>query len=336
MVRLALLALFALVVPSCYLANDFDDDDIDDPPSDGPQCNYALNICVTKDNPFRFAFIPRFGAGTELEVPFVAHSSLGIDFEIVASDPSIEVIRDGNHVVLRAHKAGTFTLTANNTATQTELTHTQFDTADVASFDFSLRFAPVETDPLTSVAALLFATDAIGVHFRDGNGSELAGSAPVTVDDPAIVKVQQPASGWSQVDGSLGGGFNITGQKIGTTVATVTMFDGRTATLPIEVVGAPATVEIALVKFLTDGRIVAVAGPVAVNDLLDAVVVAKTSDGRFVAGVVATWTGTGPALITASPGDSRLDVEVIPMAAGTIVVTARTPGFTATATVVAH
>jgi len=333
MVRLALIAALAAVVPACFLA---EDDDIDDPAADddGQECGF--NICVTKENPFRFAVIPRFGVATQVPVVFMAHHSLDGNFEIVASDPSVELVPQSGGLVMRAHQAGTFVLTARNTLTQVDLAHMQFDTADVASIGFTLRAAPVAPEPLTSLAALVGGTDSIGLAFRDGNGIELAGFAPVAIDDPTIVKVQ--AADWFVLDGPVTRTrFGIVGLKTGTTQVTLTIFDGRTVTLPIEVVDTVATLDVVLVKFDTPDHIVAVTGPVTLSDVVYAGLVAKTSDGRVIAGVYAAWDATGPVELFRATGYATTpEVQAMPKAQGSASIVATTGAMTATATLDVH
>jgi hypothetical protein len=333
MVRLALLAALA-IVPSCLPLDADDDIDYE---GDGNDVECNLNVCVTKDNPFAFLSVPRFGVGTQVPILFVDHHSLQRSFEIVASDPSVEIVQDNVSFAMRAHKAGSFVLTARNTQTQAELAHIPFDTAAVASIDFTLREAPLAPDPLTSIAALVGGTDSIGIAFRDGNGKDLAGFAPVAVADPTIVKVQ--ASDWFVLDGPPARlRFGIAGLATGSTTATVTMFDGRTATLPIEVVDAAATLEVKVVKMLEPGdRIVPVAASITLNDVVYADLIAKTSDGRPVAGVYATWDATGPVTLYRAEGYATTpEVQALPTATGTIEITATIGDMTATATFTAH
>ena len=332
MVRLALLAALAAAVPACFLAEEDDIDDLGD--DNGEECGF--NVCVTKDNPFRFAVIPRFGVATQVPVQFMAHHSLHGNFEIVANDPSIELVPESGGLVMRAHQAGTFVLTARNTLTQTDLAHMQFDTADVASIGFTLRVAPVAPEPLTSLAALVGGTDSVGLAFRDGNGMELAGSAPVAVGDPAIVKVQ--LADWFVLDGPVTRTrIGLVGLETGTTQVTLTMFDGRTATLPIEVVDTVATLEVVLVKFDTHDHIVAVTGPVTPSDVVYAGLVAKTSDARVIAGVYAAWDAIGPVELFRALGyPTTPEVQAIPKAQGSAEIIATTGGMTASATLDVH
>jgi hypothetical protein len=328
MVRLALFAALALV-PSCYLAED--DDDGYQEPTD--QCRF--NLCVTPEHPFAFAAVPRFGVGTEVSLTFLAHTSLTNHFEIVSSDPSIELVHETDSLALRAHAAGAFDVIARSTDTGDELARVHVVAADVASIELSLRFAPIETAPLASIALLAGGSDSIGVAFRADTGDELAGSAPVTIDDPTLVQVQAPA--WFEVDGPYERmRFGVVGLATGTTRATVSLFDGRMATLPIEVVDAVATADIETVKFLPDGRVVAANNMVALNNFVKAVVVAKTSDGRLVAGVFATWQATGPAELDVATGYANTpDADIVPSAPGMIDVVAVTGVGTLTATIVA-
>jgi hypothetical protein len=60
------------------------------------------------------------------------------------------------------------------------------------------------------------------------------------------------------------------------------------AAFPIEVVSAPASMELVHVV-LRNGQLIAAPEPVMVGELVGSQLVARTADGRFVGGVTATW-----------------------------------------------
>src|SRR5262249_55591187 len=76
-------------------------------------------------------------------------------------------------------------------------------------------------------------------------------------------------------------------------------------TFPVEVIDAPTSIELAAIV-LRDGELVAAPSPVDAGEPVGIDLVARTDDGRFVAGVTADWT------VDATPRtDSKAVTELV-------------------------
>ncbi|HEY5938880.1 MAG TPA: hypothetical protein VIU61_29710 [Kofleriaceae bacterium] len=323
---LLVVALLALV-PSCLPGFS----DYEPEPYEPPQCFRSL--CVTTESPFAFDTGSRFGVGTEVEVTYLTHISLGNDFEFVAFDPDVVQVSRGQHgrLTVRALRAGTALLRAQ-TRSGALLAERSLVTAEIATIDFSWRAPPVGSETISAIAGFVGRSDRVGVAFRDADGELLGGSAPVTVDDLAVATRIDPP--WDTVDGfeddrlQFGLAFHLPG----VTTANVMLFDGRTASLPIETVVEPATLEIMFLRYV-DGLPTRVSR-VNTEEHFSATIVGRTADGRYVAGVDATWTGSSSVEFMSDNYTRSIELQLL--APGDATVTADVEGQLATATISAR
>jgi hypothetical protein len=323
-----LLAVALALVPSCGLLEAEDADEGD--PYATTEC--FRDLCVTPESPIELGTAARFGVGTEVLVPFLAHSTIWRMFDIVASDPSVLEVRSDEPrgtLTVRALRAGNASVIAR-TMTGEPLAERSLVTADIATIDFSWRAPPVASEPVTAIAGLAGAADSIGVAFRDAEGELLAGGAPVTVSDPEIASVIAMNPPWITADGFDDRlRFGLRFITTGTATATVTLFDGRTASLPIETVTAPDTLEVIFLRYV-ESRAVRVSGTADTDEILSATIVGRTADGRNVAGVSAAWTATSSVELGFGK-DLTPEVQFQLVAPGAATITASVGGKLATA-----
>lgn len=228
-------------------------------------------------------------------------------FVIESSDPMVAVadapLVGAGTVTVSGIRPGTATLTARDAATHEELDHAEVTVAQVDHIEIYYRAAPGVNQPITAAAGIAGRSDAFGVVYRAADGGALAGrgtfavrgtglSLPLAQGSPRLSDViadrqQVTVSFASSGTGELVAG--LVGQD-------------RQAVVSLEVVGDAATVDV-IDMVLRGGKLVDVPDPVPVDEPVASDIVGRTVDGRFVAGLVATWSSS-PAVVIATGTDS--------------------------------
>jgi hypothetical protein len=252
---------------------------------------FALSACVADDTgdlyippPPSFSFqapSASLGVGLRYRVP-AEHDAPIASYEIRSSDPAVEVISDGDDVVVRGVRAGASIITVTRAGEDKVIASLVIDTSDVDHAQLFFRSAPIAQSPVASIAAVI-GYDSLDIGYRSIANEELAGEAEVAVSGDAVVLAQGPESRLSDLFTSrqhvalqfvrAGTGAIVVGHQ----------------TFPVEVIDAPAAIDLVAIV-LRDGELVAAPSPVSAGEPVGIDVVARAADGRFVAGVTAEWT----------------------------------------------
>jgi hypothetical protein len=262
-------------------------------------------LCTTKRMPFKFAQAAIVGVSTEFDLAFAAHSSIASQLEIVASDPEVldlELIGAQSKMIVRAKRAGSASVIARDVASKKIFASVPISASDIATFGWSWRARPVASDPLPAIAGLAHSTDDLGLALRSAEGQLLEGHAPIAIADPEIASlVELPIHLPSMFEGwDLRERVGVRFGDVGMTTITMTLLDGRVASLPIEVVADIDRLELVVARLDNGGPFPAPA-TFATNEMVGVAAVGRTADGRFVAGVQAIWTSTLPGLLDPDP-----------------------------------
>ena len=325
--------LSLLLLPSCLLDRDGDDDGDDPPePGDGPL------VCTPDgcpDGEAAFVFdtdLERLAGGTELDVYYFASPYLP-GYRVVSSDPDVlEVEYDDLSMHLVGRAPGSATLVAEATDPSWVLAELPVTVVEVASVDFRFRTTPVAPEPIDRLAGLVGTTDSLRVDYRSADGEALRGSArfsargAVAIADPDLVE-SRVSEGFEPGDIA-----RLEFAELGEGELSADLVDGRSFPLPIEVVAEPASIEV-ITMVVRDGLVAA--AQVDVGEPIGANVIGRTGDGRFVAGVSASWATSGPIEFWFDDGPATEVVFSIesPVAAG---ITATHSSFTASRALVAR
>jgi hypothetical protein len=230
-------------------------------------------------------------------------------FTVESSDPAIAEVRvdpAGIHVTGRA--AGVVKLTARGVATDEVLDEVEVEVADVAAIELHFRPAPGLDQPVAQLAALAGSTDALGIVYRSADGRALGGrgvfevtGAPLLiVGAPEVYRLSDTVARRQQVQLELGA------PGTGALIAKLHGVALR-AEFPIEVVSAPASLEV-IMMVLRGGQLVVAPDPVATSDFIGSEIVGRTADGRFVAGVTAVWSSPDPVSFLTAPAPATESV----------------------------
>ena len=304
--------LLALLVPACSMPND---------PVE-PQLACEAFPPVLDDL--------RLAAGTTYELHLYRNDS----YELISSDRgilSIEPSSDDAFDLVSA-RAGEVTLSAWCAESETVVARAQVVVAPVASIDLHYRAAPGADDPVVALAGLRGQADSIAVAYRDRGGALLRGTGAFAVrGGPAIALVppegRQASTALFPKSTTVDLAFVELGR--GELVATVGDLE---RVLPIEVVAAPATLDLLAITH-ENGALVRAINPVPVGNYVGIDAIARTADGRYISGVPALWQTTVGDASQRGPS-TELVIEL--REPGPIGITATVGALTATHQVVAE
>jgi hypothetical protein len=330
--RVMMLAIsIALGVPACLFSDH-------SPPPDS-SCPDGAASC--SDNPYVHFLAPgRLAAGAEITLRYLANPMLDT-YEITSSDPSIMAVerdvpdRSSPSVALHSLAAGTVTITARVPGTTRVLDAIDLTAVDVAAIEVRFRTAPIAAQPITAIAGLVSTADHLNIDYRSSTGEKLGGHGTVTVsggDAIAIVAVGTTPSLVSEAfenHDSIGVRFT----HLGTATLAIGLRDrDPKVALPIEVVAAPAKLDV-VAMVLRDGALAVAPQPTMAGEYIGTDAIGHTSDGRFVAGVTATWSAVPSVsfLFLTPPITTTPEVVFYAPPAGPLTVTATTGSLQATA-----
>ncbi|MEJ7596703.1 MAG: hypothetical protein WKG01_02235 [Kofleriaceae bacterium] len=297
-------------------------DDVVDPP---PRCE---------------AFPPtladlRFAAGTTylLEVPTLD------GLELSSSDPAIVGIAPaatGEAFELTGGRAGAVTLTARCLESDRVVATAQVIAAPVASIELRYRAAPGANRPVVALAGLRGHADSVQVIYRGNGGELLRGRGQFAVRGTAVTMIESSPRRLSDSFFSRSTAVALEFAALGNAELVASVAGGIERVLPIEVVPAPATLEL-VTMVLDNWTLVPAPSPVATGTFVGIAVIAKTADGRYVSGVQATWNVT-PAVSIVDGSLSQESGELVIAIGnpGPVAVTARAGTLTATREIIAQ
>ena len=283
------LPLLALLLPSCALRDSTDEPD----EGDDDLVLFEFNSAVD-----------RLAVGTELEVGYTATAA----FRLASSDPSVLEAQEeeGGLIRLVARSPGIASLRAESADGSRELAALPIEVAPAEAIELYFRTGPVASEPIDRLVALRDTTESIRVVYRDGNGEVLAGRGAfsATGDGVAIADAELVEGRISEVfepGFAVPLSFGAAGQ--GEVTAEL---PGLSASIPIELVAAPAEIE--LVAMVLRDDVLVAADQVVVSEPIGVDVVGRTAEGRFVGGVTGSWTTSLPVDVWFDPGPSSSEI----------------------------
>ena len=280
------LPLAVLLLPSCALLDSGDEDvgppgqgDPDQPAGDGVEESFMFDTSVA-----------RLAADTELAIVYAT----GAEFRLVSTDPSVlEAERDGDQIRLLARSPGRASLMARSADDERELAVLPLEVVAADAIEFRFRTRPVVDGSVERLAALRDTTDSIKIVYLDADGEVLAGVGPFSATGDSV-EVGDATTVESRISEAFEPGFSapLRFGAPGQGAVSAELPGGLAASIPIDVVAAPAQVDL-VTMVLRDGALVS-ADQVDVDEPVGVDVVGRTDDGRFVAGVSASWAAGAP------------------------------------------
>jgi hypothetical protein len=256
------------------------------------------------------AEVEQIGVGTEQVSHFDLTSIGGADVRMVVADPEIVDVEvdllDLRLVGLAPGRTEVIAEAADGSGT--------FDTLEVivwevASIDFYFMTRPVAPRPIDRLSGLVGTGDSVRVAFRSADGYGLSGRGTYSVEGPVEID-PYPSTRHSEAFES-GERVGLRFAEEGSAVLTASLADGKTASIPIEVIREPARVELAsMVR--RNGALVATKAAddvlgfhlVKADELVGIDVVGYDVDDAFVAGVTAEWNTGGTTSVLSGEGTS--------------------------------
>ena len=273
-----------------------------------------------------------FAAGTTLSLELSASHGL----ELTSSDPAIIAVEPSStgSFDLVSARAGRVTLTARCPGSDRVVATAHAAAAPVESITLHYRAAPGVNGPVEALAGLRGHADSILVRYISTTGAILPGRGPARVRDGTAVSVigaspTRLSSGFLPHSTAVDLEFLAPGNA-----ELVVAAAGIERVLPIEVVAAPATLEL-VAMMLDAGRLVPAPHPVPAGNAIGIDAVARTADGHYVSGVRVSWATTGGTII-GSDGPSSELVMIVGAGPTLVTGTATVGGLTATYELVAQ
>lgn len=253
----------------------------------------------------------QIGVGMEQYSPFDLTSIGSADVRVVVLDPAIvsaEVdLVDLRLVGLAPGRTEVIAEAADGSGT--------FDTLEVvvhevASIDFYFLTKPVAPRPIERLSGLVGTGDSVRVGFRTAEGYGLSGRGTYSVEGPVEID-PYPSIRHSQAFES-GERVGLRFVEEGSAALIVSLADGQSASMPIEVIRQVARVELASMVRRDGGLVATEAGDnvlgfhrVEEDQLVGIDVVGYDVDDTFVAGVTAKWSTGDNTSIFSGEGESR-------------------------------
>jgi hypothetical protein len=323
------LVTLALLLPSCTFLDSADDEQAADPAPPVVIPPPDRDAWEFDDVFYVLGVEDRLAAGTSI---WFAKGGAA-EVRLVSSDPRIveaELLDHG--LVVTAHQPGRASVIAESVDGSRVLAELAFTVVEVDAIEFHFRTSPVSPEPIDRLAALPDTTDSLRVVYRDASGEALAGLGSFTVRGSAVQIIDQ-----AQVEGRFSEGYEpgaplpLRFASAGQGDVSAELSDGRSFSVQIEVVAAPAEIDV-VTGVVRDGTLIATE-QVEVGEPVGADVVGRTADGRFVAGVIASWnTGTPVDFWFGSSPGSEIIFSIEASTTIDVTATAQTPGGTLTAT----
>jgi hypothetical protein len=299
-------ALVAFLLPGCWILHD----PAHDPPDGAASCRPHCDVDADPGPPPPDADPgPWFAFPTYTNARFAAGATWTLDLTtgdpltgitVISSDPSVLTVTAPNDRTLRVYGVapGTASLIASRSATGVVLDSLELTAVDIASIELHARAAPGADGPVDSLAALAGSTDDLAVSLIDAAGAVVPGQPTYAVDGVGLtVSGHVGASRLSDLFVARSDRFGLIAGSAGATAElVVSLGTGQSRSFPIEVVAAPAA--LALITMVVDdaGALVVEHDPVEAGEPIGTDIIGRTTNGRFVAGVGATWTSTGASI----------------------------------------
>jgi hypothetical protein len=265
-----------------------DDPDLGPPGPDAGPPDPGDGDSVDEAEPF-FLFerqVKRLAAGTDVAIPFETSAS---GYRVFSRDPAVvTAFVEADMVRLSGRAPGRTTLVA--AAGGRILAQLALTVVEVEAVEFRFRTSPVAAEAIDDLAAMVDSSDSIRVIYRSADGEALSGRGSFSASGAAEVA---PLVAEDRISEHLEAGQRV-GVRFGEQgmgELSAGLADGRSFSIPIQVVAAPARIDV--VTMALRGDLVA-ADVVEVGELVVADVVGRTEDGRFVAGVSADWSLSDP------------------------------------------
>lgn len=276
-----------------------------------------------------------FGVGMAYELAFSVGGAAAPGLRFDTSDPGIATVSwpGTKRVVLTGVTPGTTKLRAWVANRAEPLAEETIEVQLVDNIAVAFRTLPGATEPVAQLAALANSTDSLAIVYRAADGDRLAGIAPISATGAVTIAGALD----EQLTAPYGPpriGIAIGAEGTGAIVATLA---ARELAVPIEIVPSPATYDMTLAIVGPDKVLVPPPAEIEVDPFgaVFAGIVARAADGRFVAGVKASWAiSVTQAYLLSSPSNVGPDTQAIILGSGTVTIAATVGSTSLTRTVV--
>ncbi len=301
-----LLALYLCALLACTTPDgppDGFDDDLGDepPPPQEPEPPFAFDVSLEQ-----------FGAGTQIAIGYRASVPVR-DLRLVVADPDVVEV-EIDVLDIRAHglAPGRTSILAQSGDGSESFDELEVVVSEVESIELYFLTSPIAPRPIGRLSGLVGSRDSLKIVYRSAEGYQLRGRGTFSVEGAAVA-----------IDPSEGSGDRISegyepGERVhlhfveeGSAVLTAAVADGRSTSVPIEVIEEPASIElVSMVRHeggliatesidpILGARAVEVGQPIGVD------VVGHDAAGTFVAGVTASWSIDSPVIYWSGEGRS--------------------------------
>jgi hypothetical protein len=266
-------------------------------PPDAGECRVGCTPPIEEPEPVDLGNGGRIAAGTTATFHRLVGGSSFDGVELTSSDSSILTARviSSNAYEVIAHAAGHATIEARRPGFPQVLDTIGVTAVPVEAIEVFFRAAPGANAPITRFAGIRGATDGVCVRYLAEGGEILDGRGQFAATSDALVVLAEPGS--KRISESFAHRstcVRLAFAKLGTTNLIASIEGGVSRTIAVEVITAAPGAELRFMV-LRNSELVAAPDPVITGELVGVDLVGRTSDGRFVGGLVATWTLGAPA-----------------------------------------